>query len=322
MEAIFIGGTGRSGTTIFKHILSQHQQISSLPFEARIIIDPGGALDLIDHLSDCWTPYNADIALYNFLKLTVNCQQTSLLNKVLARLISYVGVTPFRYPGVGIGSAIGQRNYRSQLNTLINALNIRENHGYWGGSVPFQLSKVIYEVGPFARDEVSKMVADFVVGIFSNNATETATHWLDDTPYNFLQAHRLKKIFPKMKLLHIYRDPRDVTASYRTKVWGGRDISVIANRINGILNQWFIIKEGLSDSLYAEFSLEKISEKPRKYLSEICKFLEIPFDERLLNIKLNHVNAGRWLKDLSLKEQSQVNRILSSHINAMGYSRM
>ena len=45
LSPIFIGGTGRSGTTILKRVLLQHSAIVGFSGELRLLIDPGGALD-------------------------------------------------------------------------------------------------------------------------------------------------------------------------------------------------------------------------------------------------------------------------------------
>jgi len=41
---IFVGGTGRSGTTVTAMALGSHPRIHMVPIEVRFIVDPGGAL--------------------------------------------------------------------------------------------------------------------------------------------------------------------------------------------------------------------------------------------------------------------------------------
>ena len=54
-KPVFIGGTGRSGTTILSKVLSQHENILQL-VETRFIIDPDGIIELIPALTDNWSP--------------------------------------------------------------------------------------------------------------------------------------------------------------------------------------------------------------------------------------------------------------------------
>jgi hypothetical protein len=49
MQAIFVGGTGRSGTTVIGKFLGQHPTVvATLPKEVRFITDPGGLIELVE----------------------------------------------------------------------------------------------------------------------------------------------------------------------------------------------------------------------------------------------------------------------------------
>ena len=66
---VFIGGTGRTGTTILRQVLGTHHQIVAVATELRIIADPDGLLDLFLSLTERWSPYTADAAIHRFLTL-------------------------------------------------------------------------------------------------------------------------------------------------------------------------------------------------------------------------------------------------------------
>ena len=67
-----------------------------MPGELRVIVDPGGALDLITALCERWSPYNADVAIQRFRSLMMECGRakykvTNLLEKVEKRISWSVG---------------------------------------------------------------------------------------------------------------------------------------------------------------------------------------------------------------------------------------
>jgi omega-hydroxy-beta-dihydromenaquinone-9 sulfotransferase len=47
-EPIFIGGAGRSGTTVLAQVFGTHRVAWSLPGESRLLLDPGRVLDFVD----------------------------------------------------------------------------------------------------------------------------------------------------------------------------------------------------------------------------------------------------------------------------------
>jgi hypothetical protein len=48
LPPLFVGGTGRSGTTIVAKILGAHPGYHMIPFEIRFLTDPGGLIDLVE----------------------------------------------------------------------------------------------------------------------------------------------------------------------------------------------------------------------------------------------------------------------------------
>jgi len=319
MIPVFIGGTGRSGTTILKKILAQHSKIRTLPQELRLIVDPGGALDLAAAMSDRWSPFGADHAIHEFESLVRECTGGSTGARVLRKLLTTAGVSPPRYRHLSPEALGGRAHIQECLNRLTAGLIRGRSAGRWIGSPPWRTPGVIFEAGPLSQAAIALRIGEFFEQLYALPGRPEVTHWLDDTPYSILHAADLLRLFPSMRLLHIYRDPRDVVASYRTKSWGGDDIELIAHRISAVLAKWQGVKEELPGVAFKEIALEELVRTPRQTLERICSYLALAYEEPLERIRLDAANSGRWRKDLTPAEKDKVLPILEAAQAQFGY---
>lgn len=322
---IFIGGTGRSGTTILKKLIVTNTRVLAAQDEIRVIVDPDGALDLITALSDRWSPYNADIAFQRFKVLMNECGRARffhsiLLEKAERKIFRFIGLAPRRYLGVGLRHHFGAKFYRQRLALLYQELCQYTTKGHWIGSPAYQFPSKIFECGPFERSTVERILERFFHDLYAHIANPEHTHWLDDTPTNLLHVNELFKLFPEMRFIHIYRDPRDVTASYHGFSWGGDDYSSIAQRLSKMYKYWFELRENLPDHLYREVSLEQLAADPERELQNLMDFLNLELEIAQLNIPLNKVHAGRWKRDIPKSEQAAVESILGEFTLKFGYN--
>ncbi len=320
MIPVFIAGTGRSGTTILRQILACHPQIVSVPRELRIIVDPDGALDVVMALSKLWSPYRADKVLNRFRHLLELSDSGSILMKSVSEVLRIVGVSPRPYTSLAMGKWFGRRFYQARVSQLISEIVRHKSRGSWLGSVPWQVPAIIYEAGPFEVHEIAEIIANFFYDLFRQLvSSEAQTHWLEDTPENLLRYHELLRLFPNMRFIHIYRDPRDVVASYRHFRWGGDTVETIAQRVAGMLNRWVNIRSSLAPGDYFEISLEELAVHPEPNLKGICEYIGLPMAPELLRIPLNKTNAGRWKGEFSPEEVKSVESCLSSLVQVFGY---
>lgn len=324
MIPVFIGGSGRCGTSILKQILSAHPGVVSVPGELRIIIDPEGALDLFSALTDTWSPYAADHAISRFRGLLNSCVSETLMQKIARFLLSAVSISPGRYSHCTIGEQFGKAYYRQRLQQLLGQLVRGQANGYWIGSPSFQPQPVIEEAGPFQPEDAADIISSFFHDLYRHLANPApATHWVDDTPFNILQAGGLLKLFPQLRLVHIYRHPLDVVASYRTKAWGGSGAEMISIRLSNILQRWMDVRKKLPANQFMEIKLESLVENPEDRLAEICAFTGINMDERLLaaanGLNAEKAHIGRWERDLSKAEAELCRQQLQPFLTAYGY---
>jgi hypothetical protein len=319
---VFIGGTGRSGTTILQKLLKTSPDFLSYPFELRLNVDPGGLLDLKSAMVDHWSPYAADIALNRFSELMSDMKRknrwTFLQNRVLGRF----GISPCRYPSIGFANLIGQEVFEGIYRSFLASLYQEKVSGHWGGSSPYKLKSCIYEAGRISESEFASAVQVFIQSLHDAYASQLDVSYqafIDDTPYSVLHADQLLLLYPRAKFIHIYRDPRDVVASYATKFWGGNDYTVIARRIGAILEQWEVVKARLDCSAYIEIGMESLLENPAKTLTSIADFIGVDSKFTLGSYDLSKGHSGRWKCDIPAEQHSEVNQILANSINILGY---
>jgi hypothetical protein len=122
-----------------------------------------------------------------------------------------------------------------------------------------------------------------------------------------------------MKLIHIYRDPRDVAASFLTKDWGNQDIKGNLIWIQDVLDRWEEIKAQIPKDSYYELPFEYFIANLKKSLIEICKFLKISFSDHMMTIDISNHNIGRWKKNLSKKEIEFINKNYSPLLQKYRY---
>jgi hypothetical protein len=321
LKPVLIGGTGRSGTTILRHVLTTHPQITAMPVEIRVITDPDGAIDLMNALSLYWSPWVADIAVQRFRTLMYQSMNTNTFLKMVAAFSRILNISSPRYWSARLGATIGVEKYKHIVDEFIAGIVSDYSYGKWVGTPSFIVKPKIWETGPYKREEIaSKLSLLFDKLYLATAKTDEVTHWLDDTPYNLVHVKELLCIFPQMRFLHIYRDFRDVVASHKTKRWGGDSVETISRRLNAVLGRWIEIKSSIPDECYMEISLEDFVCNPKITLEHICTFLNISYDTSMEKIPLNKAHSGRYAKDLSPDEIDKISSILEEVGQHYGYS--
>lgn len=108
------------------------------------------------------------------------------------------------------------------------------------------------------------------------------TLWGLKEPYLTFHLDSLRSLFPDSKFLLIVRDPRAVAISYIDNKWGlGTNCFTAAERWNDEVRlQWDFTQQDDIDRLVLKF--EDLVADTRSQLEKICDFLEIGFDEKML----------------------------------------
>lgn len=311
LRTAFIGGTGSSGTVAVRRILLKHSMTYGFINEARFIVDPCGILDLIDSLSLQWSPYNAEIAIRRFENMINNCFLSGRTDK-LKNLFLKLRINPPKYSYLSLcaSNKIDKHYYLNALNKYLSKLRYHISDAYWYGSPPFH-RKGLYEVYYLGREELIKITTVFLEELLKTlDGYSPKNVFVENTPYNILQAHRLLKLFPEMKLLHVYRDPKDVISSFKHRNYGDQDIIINATRFVNIWNRWIEVRNLLPEGRCVEFNLKDLVNHSKKMIQYICDEIGVPFEKEMMTVPLDKSHPQRWKKDIDGKVLTHVDAML------------
>lgn len=324
-RVLFIGGTGRSGTSITRVALGGHPRVATLPFEHRFLIDPDGLLDFWRSYAAGWSPFLADRKLHRLEAFLGKLSGQSRLSKAFGDLLKRTGLarrgvlTPRQYQGWALDEAIP--GFSRLADELIERLSPFSHSGSWVGALGYERNPTMRYAPPMNREEVAGPLRDFAWStIESLLAAQRREVYVEDNTWNQLFFGELAELYPEGKLLHVYRDPRDVVASLRTQRWAPTDLGQLCRWYGDVMGRWFTLREELDASRYRELAWEDLVSDPRHALQGVCEFAGIPFDDQTLATPLSASSQGRWRRDFTASEQSLLDRELGGFVERLGYS--
>ena len=312
MKVVFIGGTGSSGTRVIRDILLNHHNTYGIDEEIRFICDPDGLLDLIDCFTNKWSPYDAEISLRRFKYIINSCFGENILDK--QRNILYkIGINPHKYSYLNLSKKlkIGKFVVTEFIDSYINKLKFSISDSYWFGSPKFErksFHETLYLNKNIIISESIKLISQILEYYPGHSENK---FWIENTPFNLIQSHRLIQLFPEMKLIHVYREPKDVISSFKHRNYGSNDDIINAKRLVNIWRRWIDVKKILPINSYYEINLRDLVLNQKSMSKNICKFLGLVFDNNMLSVNLNKSNFDRWKVDIDEKNLMKVNSILA-----------
>jgi len=315
---IFIGGTGRCGTSILKEALALHPDAASLPFEYRFIIDPDGVADFYASSCASWSPYVMDARLRRLERFLRGLAYELPSNYILGELAQKLGYTPPQHHGWELAQWLP--NFEQHVDRLMEQLTDFTFPARWPSAPPRQRNPQMRHCYK-ERGELAEVLGGFIKAVISDLLRETGKQFfVEDNTWNILFARELVDLLPDAKIVHIFRDPRDVIASFVRQRWCPPDLAQAAQWYDALMAHWFKVRPDLSAQSYREISLERLVYDPETVLHELCAFAEMPFDPAMLDIDLSHAHVGRWQCDFSSEEQETVQSILADWVERLGYA--
>ena len=198
VRPVFVGGTGRSGTTVMGDLLGSHKDIrTSVPIEIKFLANKSGLLHLVFGRDK--SDQKENVSLLNVTgRIRKRRRAKQALVKIEAEFLDRMwndwwDIDAPPPHGRGLHSGISKKRLQELLDRLIKDLRINR----------------VWAARRFMRDFIS-----------SQEDHGDQKYWVETTPLNVAQARRIKKLFPNALFINMVRDPRDVIASLLTKNWG------------------------------------------------------------------------------------------------------
>ena len=109
------------------------------------------------------------------------------------------------------------------------------------------------------------------------------TRWVDKSPSYALITNFLDTLFPNCQIIHVIRDPRDVTDSWRRR-WGLRS-AFRATRLWPLHVQRARQFGADHPDRYFEIRYEELVRSPEPVMRDLIEWLEEPWDDRVLQFQ-------------------------------------
>lgn len=336
-KKIYIGGTGRSGTTLLYRILRNHNAIYAFNSEMRFIVDPRGLVSLYSALTNYYSIPQARNAVSDFEKL--------MLHDTVNRFTS-------PYAGFQFKKWFGS-DYEFMIEKFIEDILVSEFKGTditVDGGCFYNLSSPLWRVlSPASRifskfsfvkpknfwphakiktpqyfenpSELAFKMGSLVDNLFSSVANKNGfENWCEKTPMNMLHYDFLHEIHPDAYFINVHRDPRGIAQSMMTKSWADSDAKGVALTLKQVLKRYRYIKGVMLDqgASILELKLEDLAERPDFYISKVCHFIDEKEDfSQAHDIKKSR--SDYWKDDIDEKVLKIFNSILSEEIEKLGY---
>ena len=282
---IFIGSTGRSGSTISKEVLSAQDKLVALQWESKFLSWNNGLMELL---------YDFTIdGLNRFLKNMSNIGECSYPEYLCRELTNW----RFR---VTDGFQLNVERFDDELRHFADVISC--------GSLPFEVKKIA--------------TRRFVHFLFDRLAiAQRAVGWIEQTPRNINWASELLDCFPNSVFLYVYRDPRDVIASLIPLWWGPNDVAEGVEYYKERYRVWKKSMEKIEAKNQRDrvFSLcfEKLVGGDTNVLSQLMSHIGLEYQP--VEIDKTKANIGRWYRDFNNADREYLCRCLHSELTELGY---
>lgn len=291
---IFIGGTGRSGTTLLVRILERHPAIFTLRWESQFLVAPGGLLGIAERgflrgdlhrfqqrMRGRWwsrvlnpgkpNEYTAGLA-------------TDLATDDLERALEFLDES-----SRGAGAADAPAIVRGFCDRLFGPAATRAGAARWCEKTPRNI---------LFADRLAEAFPEMKMVHVIRDGRDVAASIVSRGFWPIAAGHE----FPGL-------DPFRGETTYAGAAAYWAEVLSIAREVTA----------DLPPDRYHELRFEDLIEDPEARLRDLCAFLGEDFVPELLDPDLSRHNIGRWRAEMSADDVAAFERIAAATLRTQGY---
>ncbi|MCF2857408.1 sulfotransferase [Pseudoalteromonas sp. SMS1] len=322
-EYVFIGGVGRSGTSITRELLTKGEEVLGFPFEYRFIIDPDGIVDFIQSYTSAWSPYMADRKIKRLERFLKQLQSKSALKHFVGELIRSnawlkKNINADSYHGWELEKHFP--TYEVEVQRLIQDLTELTYRGSWAGAESFDIKHEIVYGRNFSEEALYTIFKGFLQRLFDGAfKLRNKSVLVEDNTWNLLFCRELSQLFDDAKFIHIYRDPRDVVASFCKQRWMPSDVVKSAIICRDLYVKILEQTASLNREQFLSMSLESLVNNKETNVDKLLEFAGVRRSNAMEQIKLSSSSFGRWRNQFSDAQITAIEPILKGVTEQLGY---
>lgn len=223
------------------------------------------------------------------------------------------------------------------MDTARLMISLFESGGHfplWNVSLLPVYERMLYEL-PAAERSLARIV-DEIYRQYAREHFPLAEMWGDQSPIHSVFLPWLEQTLPNARFLHLLRDGRDLVASM---VEMGLGLSYSIERWQVSVQRVLAAQKRIPAQNFLELRYEKIVQEPGHVLQDVCRFVNIDYEPRMLeywkgNTKNEHTyylrrrnlarpiftnSVGRWRERLSEEQQILVVGQIGALLYQLGY---
>ena len=300
---VFVGGTGRSGTTVMGDLLGNHPDVrTSTPIEIKFLSNRSGLVDVVFGRDDSPNKKKEPVSIFHLRTYRKRRQrEKEKLSNILAEFEDQLwnkwwDIDAPPPHGRGLVSGISRPNLEMLMKSLRKDLKVNR---VWA-----------------ARRFMKRFIS-------LQDAAGSEKYWVETTPMNIPTADKLLKLFPNALFITMVRDPRDVIASLLTKNWGPTTPMEGLTWIEKRLTDGHHALKAVPAKQKITIALEDLAIDDRegtyRKLADFLGISDSPLMRKFFEEELTPANAtsGRWKKEISSPEFDAAYALLENRLQEL-----